>query len=325
MLPLALFRAPEFPQVILRVLCVLCGNVVLFLRDLGIYCGKAFMPFTTLVSVAELAERLGDPNWVICDCRHDLADTEAGRRAYRDSHVPGARFLHLDEDLSGPKSGANGRHPLPDPQALAARLGALGIGADTQVVAYDASGGTYAARLWWVLRWLGHDAVAVLDGGWGVWTKAGFPVTAEPPAVRPASFTARPRRERALDVGRVAARLGQNPPRLLDARSPDRFRGENETLDPVAGHIPGATNRFFKENLDPDGRFKSAATLKRELTALLGSTSPGQVAHYCGSGVSACHNLLAMEIAGLSGSKLYPGSWSEWCADPSRPVATGSP
>ena len=282
------------------------------------------MNFTTLISVADLAGHLDDPNWVICDCRHDLADTTTGRRAYAESHIPGARFLHLDEDLSAPLTGRNGRHPLPDPEKFGRRLGELGISNTSQVVAYDASGGFYAARLWWMLRWAGHEAAAVLDGGWQAWIKAGHPVTAQLPSIKAAGFTPRCRTDLARDAGSIVANLGKPGPLLLDARSPDRFRGENETLDPVGGHIPGAANRFFKLNLETDGRFKSATILRREFNELLGNNAPGDVAHYCGSGVTACHNLLAMEIAGLSGSRLYPGSWSEWVADPSRPIAVGS-
>jgi len=279
--------------------------------------------FTTLISLAELAEHLDDATWVICDCRHDLVDAETGRRAYRESHIPGARFVHLDEDLSAPKTGKNGRHPLPDPDPLARRLGELGIGNDMQVVAYDASGGCYAARLWWMLRWLGHDAAAVLDGGWNAWTEAGLPTTGAVPRFEPTRFA-----RRAALVTRVAADeirrdLPTTQQQLLDARASNRYRGENETIDPVAGHIPGAANRFFQSNLGTDGRFKPVAVLKQEFGKLLGGIPPAQVTHYCGSGVTACHNLLAMETAGLTGSRLYAGSWSEWCADPSRPVATG--
>ncbi len=279
--------------------------------------------FTTLVSVADLAGHLDDPNWVICDCRHDLADTGAGRRAYAESHVPGARFVHLDEDLSAPKTGRNGRHPLPDAERFVRRLGELGIDSAKQVAAYDASGGYYAARLWWMLRWVGHDAAAVLDGGWDAWRKAPHPITDQIPVIEAARFTMRRRADMACDAETIVANLGKPRPRLLDARSPDRYRGENETLDPVAGHIPGAFNRFFRLNLEADGRFKPATILKKEFDELLGNNAPGNVAHYCGSGVTACHNLLAMEIASLAGSRLYPGSWSEWCSDPSRSVATG--
>jgi thiosulfate/3-mercaptopyruvate sulfurtransferase len=284
---------------------------------------SAFVSYTTLVSVSDLAARLEDAGWVVCDCRHDLADVEAGRRAYRESHIPGARFVHLDEDLSAPKTGKNGRHPLPDPERFARRLGELGIGNDAQVVAYDASGGCYAARLWWMLRWLGHRAAAVLDGGWAAWTGAGLPVTAMVPEIRPARFRPAETPLPTVSAEEIARDIVERRRRLLDARAPNRFRGETETFDPVAGHIPGATNRFFQLNLDASGRFKPPALLRHEFDKLLGNDAPPQVTHYCGSGVTACHNLLAMEIAGLSGSRLYPGSWSEWCSDPSRPVATG--
>jgi len=279
---------------------------------------------TTLVSTSELATHLDEAAWVICDCRHDLADTAAGRRAYAEAHIPGARFVHLDEDLSAPKTGRNGRHPLPDPERFAQRLGELGISTASQVVGYDASGGYYAARLWWMLRWLGHEAAAVLDGGWQAWTRAGLPVTDAPPVIRPAQFRRGKPLAQPVTAAEVAGDSGKPQPRLLDARAPNRYRGENETLDPVAGHIPGAANRFFQSNLDTDGRFKPASVLRHEFGEWLGGSAPGQVTHYCGSGVTACHNLLAMEIAGLSGSRLYPGSWSEWVSDGSRPVARGS-
>lgn len=279
---------------------------------------------TILISVETLAQHLNDSQWIICDCRHDLVDTEAGRRANRESHIPGARFVHLDEDLSAPKTGRNGRHPLPDPDKLTQRLGALGIDGAKQVIAYDASGGCYAARLWWILRWLGHEAAAVLDGGWDAWLKAAHPITDRLPVIKAARFTMRVRNEAALDAGSILADLGKPGPLLLDARSQDRYRGENETLDPVAAHIPGAVNRFFKLNLDAAGGFKPPAALRQEFLAALGPIPPSDVIHYCGSGVTACHNLLAMEIAGLAGSCLYPGSWSEWIADPSRPVAPRS-
>lgn len=281
------------------------------------------MTYTTLVNVEELAAHLDDPGWIVCDCRHDLTKYEAGRRAYAQSHIPGARFLHLDEDLSGPKTGVNGRHPLPHPITLTLRLGALGIDNAKQIVAYDASGGSYAARLWWMLRWVGHTRVAVLDGGWEAWIKTGQPVTAEPPRTQPTTFNPNLQPGQIADTGFIARHLNRPDICILDARSPDRFRGENETLDPVAGHIPGAVNRFSKLNLDEHGRFKPAAELKREFIALIGDRPPASVIHQCGSGVTACHNLLAMEVAGLASSVLYPGSWSEWCSDPSRPVAKG--
>lgn len=277
--------------------------------------------FTTLIGAEELARRLDDPGWVVCDCRHDLADYQAGRRAFADAHIPGARFLHLDEDLSGPKTGFNGRHPLPHPLTLALRLGALGIDNATQVVAYDASGGCYAARLWWMMRWVGHARVAVLDGGWQAWEGGAHPVTTEKASVLPTTYTLRPRADLAVDTDYVQKHLGDAEIKIIDARSPDRFRGENETLDPVAGHIPGASNRFFKLNLNPEGRFKSADSLQREFAEVLGGRDPRAIVHQCGSGVTACHNLLAMEYAGLTDSRLFPGSWSEWVSDRSRPVA----
>jgi thiosulfate/3-mercaptopyruvate sulfurtransferase len=277
--------------------------------------------FSTLVSVDDLAAHLHDPQWVIFDCRHDLGDTEKGRRAYQEAHIPGARFVHLDADLSGPKTGTNGRHPLPDPRVFCERLGALGLRHDKPAVAYDDSGGYYAARLWWMLRWVGHDAAAVLDGGWDAWTAAGQPVTTDHPAIEATQFACRLRPAMAVDVRFVQDNLHAQDTRILDARSPDRFRGENETLDPVGGHIPGALNRFFRANLDARGCFKPAAELQREFAALLRDASSSKVVHQCGSGVTACHNLLAMEIAGLPGSKLFAGSWSEWCGDPGRPVA----
>lgn len=282
------------------------------------------MSYTTLVSATDLAGHLGEANWIVCDCRHDLSDYESGRSAYAKAHIPGARFLHLDEDLSGPKTGRNGRHPLPHPITFTLRLGALGIDNSKQIVAYDASGGYYAARLWWMLRWVGHTRVAVLDGGWDAWVRAGHPVTDKSPVEQPLTFNPSLQAQHAVDARFVAERLARQEIRLIDARSPDRFRGENETLDPVGGHIPGAKNRFFKHNLDSTGCFRPAAELKQEFADLLGALDPQGVVHQCGSGVTACHNLLAMEIAGLAGSRLYPGSWSEWCSDPSRPVARGN-
>jgi thiosulfate/3-mercaptopyruvate sulfurtransferase len=277
--------------------------------------------YTTLVSAEELARHLDDPQWVVCDCRHDLADYTSGARAYQESHVPGARFLHLDEDLSGPKTGLNGRHPLPHPRTFALRLGALGIDNTKQVVAYDASGGYYAARLWWMLRWVGHLKAAVLDGGWDAWTRRSLPVTSDIPLVQPTAFTPQYRTELSVDAAFVASHLSDDSIAIVDARSPDRFRGENETLDPVGGHIPGAVNRFFKLNLEADGRFKDPDILRSDFLRVLGKREPKAAVHQCGSGVTACHNLLAMEHAGLPGTRLYAGSWSEWVSDRSRPVA----
>lgn len=277
-------------------------------------------PFSTLISVTDLAASLSDSTLVVFDCRHDLADYEAGRRAYAAGHIPGARFLHLDEDLSGPKTGTNGRHPLPHPQTIALRLAALGVNTSSQVVAYDASGGCFAARLWWMLKWIGHDRVAVLDGGWDAWNAGGNPVTAVVPKPSPGGLTPAPRNALGVNSAYVEQHLGQPSMTLIDARSADRFAGQNETLDPVAGHIPGARNRFFKVNLGPDGCFKPAATLQAEFESLLDGRPVASVIHQCGSGVTACHNLLAMEHAGLAGSRLYPGSWSAWVSSRQRPI-----
>src|SRR5262245_61630343 len=278
--------------------------------------------FTTLVTADELARHLDDPRWVVFDCRHDLAQPGLGRAEYLQAHIPGARFMHMDEDLAGPMTGTNGRHPLPDPALFAAKLGAAGVGPDTQVVAYDAHGAVNASRLWWMLRWLGHDAAAVLDGGIGKWLGEARPVTTELPRPAAARFDARPRPV-AVDAARVLAGLRMPGMTLLDARSAERYRGESEPIDPVAGTSPGSLNRFVGENLD-GGTFKPPGRLREEFQAVLGRNAPASVVHSCGSGVAACHNLLAMEIAGLGGSRLYPGSWSEWIADPARPRATGS-
>ena len=277
---------------------------------------------STLVSTEALAAHLDDPRWIVFDCRHDLARPDAGREEYLKSHVPGARFMHMDEDLAGPLTGRNGRHPLPDPAAFAAKLGTAGVGPDSQVVACDAQGGVSAARLWWMLRWLGHDAVAVLDGGLAKWLREERLETATLPRVTPARFEPRPR-PNAVDVGFVASHLRDRTVKLVDARAAERYRGEAEPIDPVAGHIPGSVNRFVRENLGTGSVFKPAAQLRAEWEALLAGVPAEGVVHSCGSGVAACHNLLAMEIAGLSGSRLYPGSWSEWCADPRRPYVTG--
>jgi thiosulfate/3-mercaptopyruvate sulfurtransferase len=284
--------------------------------------------FTTLISSQDLRALREDSgrHSVVIDCGFDLANAAAGREAYHVGHLPGAFYLHLDNELSGEKTGSNGRHPLPDPNTLVARLRALGVNEDTQVIAYDAQGGMYAARAWWLLRWLGHAAVAVLDGGKNAWVSASLPLEAgnTPDPETPGRLTRKASLVATADAGAVLANLA-NPTRLLvDARAADRFRGENETLDPVGGHIPGAVNRFFKDNLEGNGSFKPAAVLKQEFGQLLGGTPASQAIMQCGSGVTACHNLLALEVAGLPGAALYPGSWSEWCADPARPVARGA-
>lgn len=278
------------------------------------------MNWTTLVDVPTLKAHLGDPDWLVVDVRHQLSDTAYGERVYAEGHLPGAVFLHCDRDLSGPMTGQNGRHPLPDPAVLAERFGAVGIGPNTQVVVYDDAQGMIAGRVWWLLRWLGHTRVALLDGGLPAWLAAGEPLTQA--VVAPQPRTLPPCLQSVwVSVDWVQSHLNDPAMRLVDARGPDRFRGENETIDPVGGHIPGAVNRFFKDNVLPDGRFKPADVLRAEWQAILAGAPAEAVVHQCGSGVSACLNVLAMEVAGMPGSRLYAGSWSEWCADPARPVA----
>ncbi|MQA31447.1 MAG: sulfurtransferase [Luteitalea sp.] len=278
------------------------------------------MSYTTLISADELAAALNDPALVVIDCRFDLTDPSWGERTYREGHIPGAVYANLDRDLSGPRTGANGRHPLPDPDTLARTFGRWGVSSRAQVVAYDQDAGMYASRLWWELRWLGHDAVAVLDGGWATWVREGRPVGVGVEGRAEETFVPRPRGELVATVEEVERLHHARGWRLLDARAPDRFRGENETIDPVAGHIPGAANHFFRTNLTEDGAFKSADDLRTQLRAVVGAVPPERTICYCGSGVTACHNLLAMEHAGLSGAKLYVGSWSEWSADAARPI-----
>ena len=279
------------------------------------------MSFSTLIDVATLQANLENPDWRIVDVRHQLTDNGYGERAYAEAHIPGAVFMHCDRDLSGSMTGINGRHPLPDRDRLIARLGGIGIGPQTQVVVYDDAQGMIAGRLWWLLRWLGHEAVAVLDGGLQAWLAAGGAMSVDVLPPRPAVFVAADPLTGLVTAGEVMDALGQPTMQVVDARAPDRFRGENETLDPVGGHIPGAINRFFRDNLEADGRFKAPAQLRAEWLARLAGIPPERVVHQCGSGVSACHNQLAMAVAGLSGSRLYAGSWSEWCADSGRPVA----
>jgi thiosulfate/3-mercaptopyruvate sulfurtransferase len=276
-----------------------------------------------LISAADLHDLLARrPDTVLLDCSFDLADTAAGERAYGEAHVPGAQYAHLDRDLSGAKTGRNGRHPLRERSEYAAWMGHVGIAPGVAVVVYDRQAGTFAARAWWLLRWMGHAEVALLDGGLQAWQAAGHAVTAERPGSRPtAPYPDLPPAMPRIDAAQLQQRLREV--RILDARAPERYRGDVEPLDPVAGHIPGAVNRFFKDNLQPDGRFKPADQLRREFDALLDGDRP--VVHSCGSGATACHNLLAMEVAGLGRSRLYAGSWSEWCSDPSRPMAKGAP
>jgi len=280
-----------------------------------------------IVSVKELVG-LREPVLLV-DCRHDLMNPDAGAQAYREGHLPGAAFLSIDHDLAASKNGANGRHPLPSPETFAACLASLGANENTLIIAYDASGGMFASRLWWMCRWIGHLKCGVLDGGLQQWIANDGPLSTEPfKAKSKGRVSVRPSLAPLWTVEHVQAWVDAGSTRaiatLLDARAPERFRGETEPLDPVAGHIPGATSRAFIENLDSTGCFKSAQQLRDEFLALIGEQDPMDVVHMCGSGVTGCHNILAMEIAGLAGSALYAGSWSEWCSDPGRPVGLGA-
>jgi thiosulfate/3-mercaptopyruvate sulfurtransferase len=287
------------------------------------------MTFSTLIDASALRELAGKPDVAVIDCRFDLINPEAGRRAYLAGHIPAARYADLNQDLSAPISPNSGRHPLPSPKAFAATLGRLGIGNATQVIAYDDAGGSFAARLWWLLRWLGHRSVAVLDGGIKAWTAAGGtlesgeekPLPKEIPGGRIS-----PRADSAAVIGTadIAAFLNDPGNLLVDARAAERFAGSVEPIDAVAGHIAGAVNHPFSANLAPDGRFLPAPDLKRLWASRLAGRQAAHLAAMCGSGVTACHNLLSLEVAGLSGAKLYAGSWSEWIRDPNRPVARGA-
>ncbi len=281
------------------------------------------MPYSTIVSPETLQQHIDDPRWIVFDCRFALDDTERGRRDYRDSHIPGAHYAHLDEDLSAPPRADTGRHPLPDVARFSDWLARHGVGDGEQVVAYDDAGGAFAARLWWMLRWLGHEQVAVLDGGWQAWSDAGLSVTGDVTPATPTVFTPRPDRSQWLDIDQLIDAMDAESILVIDARAAKRYAGEVEPVDKVAGHIPGSNNLYHMKHLNKQGRFQPADAVRERFAAVLRGRDPGEVVHSCGSGVSACHNLLAMEIAGLPGSKLYPGSWSEWITDPQRPVAVG--
>lgn len=283
--------------------------------------------YKLLISADELRAKLPARDWLVFDVRHDLADHQAGRKAYEQGHIPGALFLDHETQLSAPKTGANGRHPLPSRDDFAVLMRLHGLTGQSQVVVYDGGNGMYASHLWWMLRWLGHENVAVLDGGWQAWLDAGG---AGETGVRSASVTEaqalqslEPRAAAAMptvDAQAVLENLENPSFVVVDARAANRYRGETEPMDPVAGHIPGALNRPSSLNLRDDGRFKAPDALRREFDALLDGRPATQVVHQCGSGITACHNLFSMELAGLKGSALYPGSWSEWCSDPARPV-----
>lgn len=283
------------------------------------------MQFTTLISAAELQQHINNPTFVILDCRAELTDPNAGAAAFAAGHIPGAQHADSDRDLSdkspGPNGEFRGRHPLPVIDHFIETLRGWGVYPNSQVIAYDAHGGMFAARVWWMVRWVGHKSVAVLDGGLPAWEALGGELT-QAVINRPrGSITRQASLVSSVSTDDVLANLSARARVVLDARAADRFRGENETIDPVAGRIPGAKNRWFKDNLQADGKFKSPDLLRSEYSTLI--KSPGSTIMQCGSGISACHNLLAMEIAGLPGAMLYPGSWSEWSSDPARPIAVG--
>ena len=281
------------------------------------------MTYTTLIPANELHQDLNNPGFVIIDCRFSLANTEAGFAAYRQGHIPNARYVDLDKDLSSRITDKTGRHPLPNLTALVKKLGDWGINNTSQVTVYDDASGAFAGRLWWLLRSLGHDRVAVLNGGFNYWQKRGLPTTTVLPKIQPADFRAYPTGNDQLNALEVQNGLARKTICLIDARTPERYRGEQEPIDAVAGHIPGAVNRSFQLNLDRNGLFLPTDELRKQFNLLIGDKKPDQTIHMCGSGVTACHNLLAMEAAGLSGSKLYLGSWSEWIRDKNRPTTAG--
>jgi thiosulfate/3-mercaptopyruvate sulfurtransferase len=281
------------------------------------------MRFTTLVDTDTLFRQLDDSCWIVFDTRFVLSDADAGERAYAAGHIPGARYANLDKDLSAPQATNSGRHPLPNPGTLAEKLGQWGVDKNKQVVVYDDACGAMAARLWWLMRWLGHEAVAVLDGGLHKWQDEGKPLTTTAPNIVPAHFFPEISDDMCVTADQVGAMLNNKSGLLIDARAAIRFQGGQETLDKVAGHVPGAVNLPYEGNINIDGKFKPDDYLRDRFLDVLNNVKPTNIIHMCGSGVTACHNLLAMEHAGLSGSKLYAGSWSEWITDNRRPVVTG--
>ena len=283
------------------------------------------MPLAQLISPQQLAERQQSSGWVILDCRFALEDPDYGRCSYAEGHIEGAQYADLERHLSGPVTkGVTGRHPLPAADTFAKQLRAWGISADTDVVLYDDGPGAYAARAWWLLAWLGkRDGVFILDGGLKAWHAAGFPLSLDAPVVEPGTFAGTPDHRLLLDAEHLQKRLGQPGLTLIDARAQPRFRGEVEPIDPIAGHIPGAQCAAFSENLGSDGRFLPADQLKQRFAAQLQGRPPQELVAYCGSGVTACHNLFALSLAGYPLGKLYAGSWSEWITNPAREIAKG--
>ncbi|MCX7975972.1 MAG: sulfurtransferase [Bellilinea sp.] len=279
--------------------------------------------YTTLIEVEDLFAHFNHPDWVVVDCRFDLTNPEWGFKDYQQGHIPGSVYAHLDHDLSAAPTPSTGRHPLPSPSDFARTLERLGISNHSQVIALDTTGGSFAARLWWLLKWLGHSSVAVLNGGWNAWKSAGYPV-AQGIETRPhGAFIPHPQSGMVVTTAEMLATLTDSSFKIIDARSPERYRGEFEPIDPVAGHIPGSINRFHEKNITRGGKLKPPEILRQEFEEILKDTPPEQVIVYCGSGVTSCHHLLAMEYAGIQGAKLYAGSWSEWIRDPNRPIELG--
>jgi thiosulfate/3-mercaptopyruvate sulfurtransferase len=279
--------------------------------------------FNTIVSTDQLQSHLTHPDWVIVDVRFDLTNPALGRQAYEAAHIPGAVYMDLNDDLAGTPTGQNGRHPLPDVDVLVKTLGRLGIDERKQVIVYDGGSMMFVGRLWWMLRWLGHDAVAILDGGYAAWEREGRAVSSARPQPRSTSFVPNLRPGLQVDTDTILCGLAQRAQLIVDARSPERFSGLTEPIDAIGGHIPGARNWPFAKNLTSEGKLVPTAQLRTQFEALLAGRAPTEVVHSCGSGVSALANMIAMEAAGLTGSRLYVGSWSKWSADPSRPVAQG--
>jgi thiosulfate/3-mercaptopyruvate sulfurtransferase len=281
------------------------------------------LTYKTLISVNALIDHIDDPSWAIIDCRFNLTDPNEGQRVYLQAHIPGAIYAHLEQDLSAPITGTNGRHPLPDVEKLATLFGQWGIDSDIQVVCYDSRGGGFAARLWWSLHYLGHDAVAVLDGGFPAWTRAEYPVREGKETRAPRTFTPEVQHEMKADISDVTESIHSNEVLLIDSRTPERYRGEEEPIDPVAGHIPGAVNHFWGGNLDESDHTLSTEILHAQFSNLLGERNPDSVIVYCGSGVTGCQNVMALTHAGFENIRLYPGSWSEWISDSKRPIGLG--
>lgn len=280
------------------------------------------MSYSSIISSDILYQHLDDPDWRIIDCRFNLQAPDQGRGLYAIEHIPNAIYAHLDEDLSSPVTENTGRHPLPDVETLKAKLGRWGIGAQTQVLAYDDAGGSYAARLWWLLHWLGHTNAAVLDGGFSIWKKQGLPTTAEPPRVTPTVFAGKPDSGMLTSADELQHQLNQGAVCLVDVRDPERFDGKQEPIDNVAGHIPGAINIPWKHTIDDNSLFLPKGQLFDQYKSLLNTRSADELTFMCGSGVTACHSLVVLAYLGVSGAKLYAGSWSEWIRDPARPVTT---